>query len=346
MAADDAGTVKKLRDDQKEARGRACVIVQASATAPPPTSTPRLTTRSRCSTTSSTRRCTPRATSRSTWARSRGRRRDDLLLMLAMQAARLGRLDQAWHCANRCGTRPAVRIRSSYVREMVRVAQLDRPRQRAAAGRGHPADGRHADRRAQAARGHVGVGAADGDAELVQEGCVLIWNICPAAAAVARRLRVRALTLACASLGAWSRCTRCACLPRARSRRGGGLMARAKERPTRAPARCPRRVRRAPARPPAPRDAAGARAQARRAATPRRPRKAINLDDPSREAASTRPGSTQLCALLTASDDAAGAPPPTPPTRRRATPPRAPARRRRPTPRRWRARERAALWAG
>ena len=362
MAADDAGAVKKLRDDQKEAlRDRACVIVQ---------STPR--SRSRRARAAAR---PPRAeiddaikvlddelhqamhaegdVAQNVGALKGSSAHDDLLLMLAMQAARLGRLDQAWHCANRCGTSKAlaVRVRSSYVREMVRVAQLDHPKDgappqgevytRLMVGTRIDALKRLEDTLASARRTN--------DAELVQEGCVLIWNISlPLLQPSLVSHAMRALTLACASLEAVESPmheVRVALhLELARAEAAADFMARAKEhvdkgllldvplnefgeRPLDRPLL-------------ALQQALALKLDVYRDAETAE-EKAINLLEQVRVAKQPKLKAqlcTQLCALLTASDDAAAA--------RRAAdaadeatgaaPPRAPARRRRPTPRRWR----------
>ena len=105
---------------------------------------------------------------------------DDVLINLATQAAAHGLLELASLCATRCtsSAKLACRVRSSYIQAMVMVGELD------ASGE-YPAQGEVYTRRMVSTRIEalgileeaVNSARRVGEPALVQDGCVIIWNV-------------------------------------------------------------------------------------------------------------------------------------------------------------------------
>jgi len=105
---------------------------------------------------------------------------DDLLLALASQAAKHGLLSIASQCAERCASssRLSSRVRAAYLRELMRVKQLDDDSE-------GPAQGNVYTRRMVGTRIEALKKLEEAlssarralDPELIQDGCLLIWNV-------------------------------------------------------------------------------------------------------------------------------------------------------------------------
>ena len=111
---------------------------------------------------------------------SGGTPHDDVLVALATQAAAHGLLEIADLCATRCASsgKLACRVRSSYIKAMVMVGQLD-------ASKEFPAQGDVYTRRMVSTRIEalhlleeaVNSARRVGEPGLIQDGCVIIWNV-------------------------------------------------------------------------------------------------------------------------------------------------------------------------
>ena len=130
---------------------------------------------------------------------------DDVLVALASQAARLGLLAIAGHCAQRCAAAPRLssRVRSAYIKAVCLVGSLDEgdgPKQAGVYTKlmvNTRIDALKVLEEALTSARRVG------EPELIQDGCVLIWNVAlPLLQPSLRGHAERALYLAAAALEA------------------------------------------------------------------------------------------------------------------------------------------------